>query len=231
MKQKMKESLLKIKQIKMDKKFYPRMKWNFHTAFNYANAMNAGSEFPPVEVAKIKNKYYLVDGRHRIEANKMNGEKYVQCIVNTEIKKLDELYLEAVKRNAKHGRPFSVQERANIALTLKKMEFSDIDISKIIAVPIEKFEKFMADRVTNTVSGETIPLKSSMKQFASTTVEDTFPAIQDTLQGIPQARLLDEFIHLLENGLLDTSNKDILKRVNKIINLVFELDKTLQREK
>lgn len=232
----MKEQLLAIGKIQIDEKYYPRMKWGWQTAYQYAMAMKAGAKFPPIEVAKIKSglfkgeRTFLVDGRHRIEALKINKEKHVQALVNTEVKTLEQLFLLAVERNISHGRPFSTQEKTSIALKLKKMDFKEEEISKIIQVPIEKFEKFISSRVTNSVSGEEIPLKKAVKHVASSPVEENFEEIQDGIHvGTSQIVLLDDFITLLENNLLQTENREVMKRVSKIINLVFKLEKKLAK--
>lgn len=233
----MKEELLAIDKIKVDEKYYPRMKWGWQTAYQYAMAIKAGAKFPPIEVAKIKEgrlfkgeRIFLVDGRHRIEALKINKEKHVQAVINTDVKTLEQLFLLAVKRNISHGRPFSTQEKTSIALKLRKMDFKEEEISKIIQVPIEKFEKFISSRVTNSVSGEKIPLKKAVKHVASSPVKENFEGIQDGIHsGTSQIVLLDDFITLLENDLLQTENKEVMKRVSKIINLVFELEKKLAK--
>ena len=225
-----KEQLLAMKQVNTDEKYYPRMKWGWQTAYQYAMAMKAGAEFPAIEVAKIDGKYHLLDGRHRLEALKMNGEKHVQAMINTSVKTFDKLFLEAINRNVVHGRPFSVQEKTNIALRLQKMKFKNLEISRIIQVPIEKFEKFVATRITTDVKGKPIPLKKTVRHKASMPVEESFEDVQDEIHaGTSQIVLLDDFITLLENNLLDTKNKDVMKRVEKIISLVFALEREIRK--
>lgn len=223
----METKILKIDEIACDEKYYPRMKWGWHTAFSYSQAMKAGAVFPPIEVAIIRvglrSRYYLVDGRHRIEANKMNGESHIQAIINSSITNLNDLFIEAVKRNAVHGRPFSVQEKVNIALKVKEeMSMGDLEISKLINVPLDKLTDFVATRITNTFSGEVISLKAPVKHFAGQEVPDDFNQVQDKFSEFSQLVMLRDLINLFEKDLINFGNRDIVNSLNRLVTLVNE---------
>ena len=57
--------------------------------------MQSGCQFPPIEIAKIKGEYLLIDGKHRIEAHKTNKEQYIQTLINPKVKTENEVYIEA----------------------------------------------------------------------------------------------------------------------------------------
>jgi len=107
--------LIKISDLVLEEKFYPRMKADWLTAHQYAEAMRAGAKFPPIDVCNWKGKWIVVDGWHRVQAHKNIKEDYIQANI-LDIKNAKDIYLEAVKRNSHHGRQFSVQERVNICL-------------------------------------------------------------------------------------------------------------------
>jgi len=63
-------AVLAISELKLDKRLYPRIKIGWLTAYQYAQAMRAGSVFPPIMVGEYQGEKYVVDGWHRVEAKK-----------------------------------------------------------------------------------------------------------------------------------------------------------------
>lgn len=123
---------------------YPRKEVNQTTVERYAQAMRSGSVFPPITVAVLSGshsheEYTLVDGLHRIMATD-SKEEFISAEV-IKLKNANEVYVEAVRRNAEHGRPFTPDERDMIARTLKRdMKLGLEEISKIINTPVDELE-------------------------------------------------------------------------------------------
>lgn len=59
-----------------------RFKMDAGTVKRYASAMRAGAAFPAVRIARIDGALYLVDGWHRLEAVRVNGESSVDAVVS-----------------------------------------------------------------------------------------------------------------------------------------------------
>ena len=211
--------VLKVNQIELDNSIYPRINWSWQTSYDYAMSMKAGAEFPPITVAKVENKFLLVDGKHRLEALKMNKEQYVSADV-LEGLSTNDIYIEAVKRNINHGRHFSPQDKANIIVKLKDMRLDIGDISQLIRIPLDKIERFTMDRMTNTVSGQTVILKAPSMNLKGVIVEDNFMEIQKPFSANGQGNILDQFITLLENNILNLNNQTIRIRLVKIKDLL-----------
>jgi len=219
----MKQKILKIEDINIEEEYYPRTKCYWQTSYKYSQIMQAGTEFPPIEVAVIRRRFYLVDGRHRMEAHKLNKEEFIQAVINPNIRNFKQLYIEAVKRNVKHGEPLTVQDRTKIALKLQKMNFKDVEISRLIGVPVQKLEKYIADRVTNTVTGKTITLKPATSHVKDELVSENVEYAQENLSGIPQTKLLDDIIDLLDSSLIDLNNEKVVEKLGKIKELLKKL--------
>jgi ParB-like chromosome segregation protein Spo0J len=56
--------------IVVDPRFQSRVQLDEATVEEYAQAMRDGTDFPPIHVARIDGKIYLLDGFHRFEAAK-----------------------------------------------------------------------------------------------------------------------------------------------------------------
>src|SRR5690606_4847152 len=74
----------------------------------YARAMESGSTFPPVRVAKVGEALYLVDGFHRYHATRQLGWEGIDAVV-VECS-WPQAKLEAARANLTHGIPLRNSE-------------------------------------------------------------------------------------------------------------------------
>ena len=218
------QQLLRIDEVIVDEGLYPRNGLNWLHAHDYAESMRCGVSFPPIVVARIKKKFFLVDGRHRLEAYNSIGEEYVTTTVLKGLTK-KEIYIEAVKRNITHGIQFSPYEKRVIAVTLQNLEVEKVMISKILQIRIEKIDTFVGGKLTNTITGEEIVLKAPLGHLAGEFVPDDIPDIQKSLSCKGQVALLNQFLVLLDNNLLDFSDMSIKEKVIEIYLKLNKLEK------
>lgn len=66
---------VQVNEVKFEAAIYPRSKWNTSTVERYADAIEAGAEFPPVILEEGTNR--LLDGKHRLEAYKKVGAETI----------------------------------------------------------------------------------------------------------------------------------------------------------
>lgn len=78
------------------------------TVRSYAGIMRGGGAMPPVSIARIDGALYLVDGWHRLEAAKLNGEAFVDASVADMSEK--EARWAAAQANLTHGLPLKSRE-------------------------------------------------------------------------------------------------------------------------
>lgn len=215
----MKQELLKITQIKVDEESYPRMKCDWFTAYDYSQSMKSGAKFPPIEVALFNKKYILIDGRHRLEAKKKLKEEYITAIVHVGLSK-KQIFVKAVESNIGHGRPLSTQDKVMCIDTLEKLNFTNEQISKMVSIPMDKLERFKGTKITNTVNGKTIYLKSTTKNFAGEIVEENFNDQQTNFSTHGQIHLLKQVVSLLHNGMVDFDNPTITELIQQLSSLL-----------
>lgn len=68
---------IKISEVVWKSEVYPREKWNTSTIEHYADALEAGSVFPPIILEEGTN--VLLDGKHRLEAHKKIGTEEINA--------------------------------------------------------------------------------------------------------------------------------------------------------
>ena len=191
--------VLKISKLILDSNIYPRFKTSWLTAYQYAMAMKSGSVFPEVIVGRLKGKFILVDGWHRIEALKLLGEEYVRAIVK-DYDSEAELFADAVRFNVTHGRQLSVQEKARIIDKLESYNFTLEEISEIVRVPVDKIKRFKF-KVVTAPNGSKIYLKS-MTEKALTDKDLAVKVNQELLSVRDLESLLKQLIEVLKCGVI-----------------------------
>ena len=221
----MKQATILIKDIVEKKELYPRGNWDWKTSLSYSQAMKTGNKFPSIVVALLNGRYYLIDGKHRIEAYKTCKEKFVTAEVLTNLNE-NEIYLEAVKRNLNHGRQFSSYDKRNIIIRLQDMNYSKEIISELIQIPIERLEPFVFNSMAyNITTGQRMALKSAVRNFAQQEVTNDLELNQETINsGGSQVSILNELILLMKNNYLDLQNEKVLQRLTIIKELLSHID-------
>ncbi len=210
----MTDKILKIKEIVIIEKIYPRKSLSEGLAKSYAKAMKKGEIFPSVFVALFQHKYILVDGRHRLEAHKINGEQFIKADIKSNFPSMNDIYLASIRANLKHGLRFSIPDRIKIAYTMADMKFHTDDISKMSGISetiIEKkkTEKFTHIFVKDKIKSGKLPAKITEKVIH----EPEKPIINEKDFQIHQ---LEGIIEFFRDSDFDTSDVKITKLIRRI---------------
>jgi len=197
-----------IEELAFDKDIYPRTFVDKRSvAYAYAQKMRAGEIFPPITVGKYKRKLYVIDGMHRIEANKLLGVKKIEGILKHYEDK-DSMFVDSVMFNITHGKRIEKNELVRIIYKLKKMGHKDRKISEITKVPIDKIDVFL-NRAIVTDEGKVVYTKellySSMKKQHFTEEE-----IQTTVKRVNQKYFSARSVNSLLKQLIEITKNDLL---------------------
>src|SRR5215212_5198253 len=208
--------LIDIDSIIFDPLVYPRqlhegkdgvLEPYWRTAAKMARAQRAGDELPPITVALIEKQDantttpnpLLIDGYNRMLAHKQNKRKqieaqFIQC------KDENEAYVEAVKRNVRHGVSLDDYEIAKAVVKLQDLGYSEIQISSIVAIAPLELKRMLNDRVVKTPTGQLV-LKRLLvgQQLPANMTEE----LQAPYSVKSQVNLLRQLNALIEDDLLD----------------------------
>ncbi len=146
----MRASILKIDDIILKKELYPRVKPNDRIITSYIKDMEKGDKFPPLYVALYKKKYYLVDGRHRLEAYKSilpQEERFVSCEIKTNFTDFAEMFLASFRANMAHGNRLKQEDKLKVANILSNMKYDIEDISKLTGITLKKVESAVKGKI------------------------------------------------------------------------------------
>lgn len=228
-----KTKIVKMEKLFFNERIYPRNRVDWVTVEKYKDAMSAGAIFPPIAVIPVHRKYVVIDGRHTHEALKRNKEEYATVeIIRKEFNEKD-AYIEAVKRNITHGRCFSMQERLIITSKLEKFKVSRKDITKLVFLTSDTIDRFQARRMTRTMTGEDIVLKSAIEHLNDILVSDD---VNDKILPMrTQILILNTLINMFQKRLFDENNEKVVLKIGELFNSLKEFysenDDSVEEEK
>lgn len=219
----MKKEIVKIDKIKVMEGTYPRNKVSWFAVYKYKQAMKTGAEFPPIDVSKNNGNYFLIDGKHRIEAMKQLKGEIIDAIIHENLSK-EEIIKMAIKANTEHGQALSTQEVVKSILKLQKMNVNTEDISKIVNIPKEKIQPLVTKKTAwKKDTLEQIILKKPQEHLSGTEIEENKET--ETLgYNLTQVHLLNDLIGLLKLNQMNLEKTEVRTKLTQIKNLIEALD-------
>jgi hypothetical protein len=202
---------LPIDQVVLDDTLYPRNQPDWLTVYRYSEAMAQGAVFPPIVVGR-KDKFYIcLDGRHRVLATKKRDRGFIEGIISPV--KPEQFFFESVRLNAAHGRPLSTQERVSAALRLREAGIPMPKIAEALWMPVPTIERLLVDRVEYIkVDGtEAVVRKSPVPAHRLRR-----PGDQQSFSVRSQVAIFQQALAIIEHGLLDVTNADVLAVVERL---------------
>jgi hypothetical protein len=210
---------VKIADILLDEKIYPRSRTNWMTAFRYSQAMKAGNKFPPIKLGKFKGKLYLVDGWHRLIAVRDNlHQEFIEAVVD-DFRTKREMYLAAIEANVTHGQKLSTFEVRIIGHELMRMKIPDTKISTLLGIPIVKFEDFFS------FQGFKAPIRMLLEQqkVNETDAPELTSHIDQTILNVQSVQhSLRQSIELLKSGLVPLDDPAIRELCAELYSVLSE---------
>jgi hypothetical protein len=200
-----------------------------HTVSEYAQAMRAGAQFPPLVIENGSNR--LVCGNHRYFAYKRVLEP--TDTVSVEYRDFEDeaaIIRTAAKDNATHGRPLDTWDRKRITVRLQEAGDSIEDIAALLSVPVAKVENWAG--MTVTVIGKrgkktvrhSEPVKHGLEHLAGKQVpEDQYNCHAQMDRGVPARQNADTLRRWIENGWIagDDRTRESLRQLATALEQLF----------
>jgi uncharacterized ParB-like nuclease family protein len=138
----MNEQMLDIAKIRIDGDTQPRLAIEQVIVAEYADLLESGTEFPPVQVVSDGAVHWLVDGFHRYFAHRKLGRKQIKAEVTTGLQ--EEAQWLSLTANKAHGLRRTNQDKAKAVIRALKMkpELSDNAIAEHIGVSNRMVAKY-----------------------------------------------------------------------------------------
>lgn len=213
----------KLSVLVLDFSIYPRKEVDSQHAALIQEAIEGGAVLPPIVIDKKTKR--IVDGFHRYRAYKRisrNDPEFVVTCIEKSYRNEAELFLDAMRYNAEHGRALTKFDRTHCILVAMQLEIADKDIANVLHVQVDAVQKLVADRSAYGTNGKQklTPIKSTIKHKAGMKLSKGQVECNAKLGGMQQTFYVNQVILLIENDLLDVENEKLMERLQMLAELL-----------
>jgi hypothetical protein len=217
---------LPIAKLVRDFRLYPRTAVDMVHVGEMLDALKGDATFPPI-VVDAKS-FRVVDGFHRLAmyealAKKCDDKKTVPT-VEVEVRTYDnerEMYLDAVRLNAAHGRNISGHERTACILKAAELDIRPELVAAALSITKERVQEIVAMKTALvTPSGSRMALKRSVAHMAGQTLTSGQAKVMGRLPGQAQSLLLMQVCDLIQHHMLNLKDPRVRVQVARLKKLL-----------
>lgn len=187
---------VKIENLVFDFSLYPRDEVSNQAVTQLMEAYTLGNPVPPM-VLESKT-YRVVDGFHRGYAQKKLGVEQVEAVIRS-YKNEGELFADAVRLNAAHGRAFDNDDRKRAVIKLSDYGYEVDDVSAIVNVTTQKINEWVKGWGTDP-AGHPVPVKCGLQHMAGRKMTKAQVANNDSWSGMQPTFHINQLIRLIKSG-------------------------------
>lgn len=218
---------VKIESIICDDGIYPRQQVSWPKVYEYQKAMEAGCVFPAIKLGCYKNKFYLIDGWHRVNAYKNRGVAEVDAIVQDYSSRIDMLD-DATDIAMRGSLPLNMGDKTKVFNLFKQSGKSDSEISLRLGVPVNNFNVFIDRFITK--SGKTVIIPKMIteqlrdKRFSEDYVEKSIDVKEANKLLISRNadHAINQVIFMFQNNLVPIEQESTKKLCIQLYDLLAE---------
>ena len=211
-----------------DMDIYPRVQVDDYHVSTIAEAVRAGNQMPPLVVGQLKGHrtktFLIIDGVHRSRAyRKVFGNNVSVPVTAKFYLSKAEMIFEAAQLNASHGRTLAMQDKTKCIVMLEKSGYSVDDISRALALTVERVKTLRAERVASH-NDAMVALKLTTRHLAGRDLSDDEMDYQSKAGGRPQSFYVNQVISMLEHETVDWTD-------TRLVDQLVELSRLLEEQK
>lgn len=213
---------IKAASIVLDFELYPRNNIDSHNVTVMVEALEAGTELPPVIIDRKSKR--CIDGFHRVKAHlKWGGpDAEIACIEKT-YKNEAMMFLDAARYNAAHGCRLDQADRVHCAIVAQSLQISLDELAGALNMPVDRLSHLVSDRTAVGKGGLTVPLKRTNRHMSGKKLTSRQQEANERSSGMNQVFYCNQLIDLIESKLLDETNDKLLERLRVLHGLLEEL--------
>ena len=218
----MKAVRMKLSELVMDFSIYPRASLDSQHVSYLREADDAGFKLPPV-VVEAKSKR-IVDGFHRVKMYRAHyGDDYEIEVLLKSYPNDRELLLDSIRYNAHHGRTLSRYDRTHCITLAAEMKIPEAELASALSIRVEKIGELRVGRtgelkIGNTI--KTIALKRTIGHMAGLRLNKGQQEVNERLGGMNQVFYVNQIIMLIQSGLLNTADENLMAKIADLRRLL-----------
>lgn len=189
----------------LDFDLYPRHRLDDTNIRRITDALEAGEKLPPVIACSATNR--VADGFHRTEAVLRRDPDGTIRVQFHDYPTEQDLFLDAVARNARHGVTLNNWDRARVIQLGDRLGVDPAAVAGALAVTIDVTEKLRAARTAYTPDGQPVAIKRSARHLAGHQLTERQERANRRSQGWPVWFHCDQIVNAIEGDLVDWTDQ------------------------
>lgn len=214
----MSKKTVPLAQLVEDYSLYPRHQVSDIYVKDLVRALEAGAVLPIPVVDEAT--WRIVDGFHRVRAYRKHlGE---EAKIQVEVRRYDsegELFLDAARLNAGHGRKLDRHDQVRIVYRARELGVSDERIAVSLQVPAERVAELEV-RIAYGPAGAPVATKLGAEHLGGRTVTAEQINTIHRMRGAAIRRPIRELTELLESGVANLDDPAVRQQLAALAALI-----------
>lgn len=200
----------------LDYTIYPRHQIDEANARQIGQAIEAGEDLPPVIIDRKSLR--VIDGFHRVTATLRHDPAAQIEVLRVGYANDGEMFLDAVKRNARHGVGLTSYDRARVVTIADEFKLTREAVAQALAQPLATLDKIKISRQAKTTDGRTIQVKRPLKRLAGTIVTPEHESVNRRSSGWSARFHANQITMLLDADLVDLEDETEREALNRLLD-------------
>lgn len=201
-----------------DWNIYPRNHIDESNVRAIAASVLAGEKLPPV-VADAASKR-VIDGFHRVTQMLRADPEATITVELIEYANDEEMFLDAVTRNARHGARLTSYDQARVVSIADDWKISKEKLAKALAIPLARIDSVRASRTAFGRDGSKVQVKRPLRNLAGTTLTEAQESANRQSSGWPAAFHAKQLIVLLTADLVDLGEEHTVTELRNLYEIL-----------
>ena len=230
---------IEVSKLILDFNLYPRVQVDSQHAGYMVESLRAGLELPPVVVDEKSLR--VIDGFHRVTAVKrFDKEKGTISAVFKKYSSEGEMFIDAMRYNATHGRTLTQYDRAHCILRAEELKLELDIVAGALSISVNKVKELRVHRIGEFISGGgssmkgkgrsamvkakdhlvPIQLKRTIEHKAGEVLTEPQVKVNEKLSRMNQSFYVHQIVMLIESDLLDKKNEPLMEKLEHLYGLL-----------
>lgn len=205
-------SMVPIEEIIRDWNFYPRTEVSQETVSRLKEAISSETIIPPLVVDGKTMR--LIDGFHRYEA--YQGLKAETVPVEKRYYRSEkQMFEDAGKLNASHGRPFSSQDCRRFILLASNVGLSKEKIAEVLHVTKDRIESWTLQKAS--YKNEPVPIKRGLSSLVGKKLTASQKKLNEEWGGMNATFYVNQLLLFIQAGVLTDDDINFIERMDLLV--------------
>lgn len=210
---------VKTASLVLDYNLYPRQQLDNAHVREMVHALEAKTVFPPVVADRLTKR--VIDGFHRITAYQhYYGSDAEIAVLWQDYSDEAALFEDAIRLNANHGRKLSPYDQARCLIRAKELHLEPIRVAAALSITIERLADLEIRKVAIGPDSKMVPIKYTLRHLAGQQLTEQQARGNQAAGGSSGLYFVNQVINLLEQGLVDWQNAQLLGRLDMLAGLL-----------